>query len=580
MAMDKQMEMFEDGGLMDEGGMVDEVSGNEVPPGSTREEVRDDIPAQLSEGEFVFPADVVRYIGLENLMRMRQEAKIGLAQMDAMGQMGNSEEATMPDDLPFDMYDLDVEDDGVQEFAQGGVIKAQAGTFVTPGTAGLMGTQQSQFANYTSGLQPVQPVTPVMPTTTVGQYTPPIQQYTPVTTTQVSGMSPGGAGAFDVGPPDEYKTYRNEAGVEIQVPFKNGKVHPTFTVPEGYKAVSEAEKTKAPETSVGGGGVGDAGVSQDSEYSDDDPAPKDPFKGEFTTTDMRGVGYDKSKIDNEELENQLDKIAKAQVKELASGTPSGMTAKVASTLKSGGVNTNKEFLHSQKVTMDAYLAGLDGLYGKSKDAFVSGEGMATQRLHELAPGVKRALAGELSAVEAELTKAVAGKSAEDLAAELADTTKGLGKDIADLGLDRTIEDPRYGEREKSYGQMFAEARATKNARDKLASQYGLDANGKSLSQIKREAKAAQDRIDAQARANREAALANQQAQMGSTASVSEGGGTSYGSEGSRPSFGGSVGYGGGVGTGGGVGQSFGSYGGFNKGGLAKQMEKSGLTPKK
>ena len=41
-----------------EGGMIDEVSGNDVPTGSTREEVRDDIPAQLSEGEFVFPADV------------------------------------------------------------------------------------------------------------------------------------------------------------------------------------------------------------------------------------------------------------------------------------------------------------------------------------------------------------------------------------------------------------------------------------------------------------------------------------------------------------------------------------------
>jgi len=65
--MAKQMELFEpvergfeEGGLMDEGGMVDEMSGNEVPPGSLREEVRDDIPAQLSEGEFVFPADVVQ----------------------------------------------------------------------------------------------------------------------------------------------------------------------------------------------------------------------------------------------------------------------------------------------------------------------------------------------------------------------------------------------------------------------------------------------------------------------------------------------------------------------------------------
>ena len=130
--MAKQMELFEpvergfdEGGLMEEGGMVDEESGNEVPPGSLREEVRDDIPAQLSEGEFVFPADVVRYIGLENLMRIRQEAKQGLAQMEAMGQMGNGDEAVMPDDLPFDMYDLDIEDDDL-EMQQGGMVPPTA----------------------------------------------------------------------------------------------------------------------------------------------------------------------------------------------------------------------------------------------------------------------------------------------------------------------------------------------------------------------------------------------------------------------------------------------------------------------
>ena len=132
MALRKQMEMFEDGGLKDEGGMVDEVSGNDVPPGSTREEVRDDIPAQLSEGEFVFPADVVRYIGLEKLMKMRQQAKQGLKAMEEMGQMGNSEEATMPDDLPFDETDLDIEDD--LEYNRGGVVYAP-GDF-----AGLMGS--------------------------------------------------------------------------------------------------------------------------------------------------------------------------------------------------------------------------------------------------------------------------------------------------------------------------------------------------------------------------------------------------------------------------------------------------------
>ena len=119
--MKEQMSMFEDGGLMDEGGTVDPVSGNDVPPGSNQEEVRDDIPAQLSEGEFVFPADVVRYFGLEKLMEMRQEAKMGLQRMDDMGQMGNSEEAIMPDNLPFDIDDIDIEDDGV-EMNVGGMV--------------------------------------------------------------------------------------------------------------------------------------------------------------------------------------------------------------------------------------------------------------------------------------------------------------------------------------------------------------------------------------------------------------------------------------------------------------------------
>lgn len=127
--MKEQMELFADGGLEQDGGTEDPVSGNNVPPGSTQEEVRDDIPAQLSEGEFVFPADVVRYIGLEKLMMMRQEAKMGLKMMDEMGQMGNSEEATMPDDLPFGVTDLiivdgpeDVDNDEPKEYNVGGVV--------------------------------------------------------------------------------------------------------------------------------------------------------------------------------------------------------------------------------------------------------------------------------------------------------------------------------------------------------------------------------------------------------------------------------------------------------------------------
>jgi hypothetical protein len=107
--------LLKEGGMLQEGGTVDPVSGNEVPIGSMQEEVRDDVPAQLSEGEFVIPADVVRYIGLERLMKLRQEAKEGLKRMEAMGQMSNADEATMEDDGEFEsevddiMGELEVE---------------------------------------------------------------------------------------------------------------------------------------------------------------------------------------------------------------------------------------------------------------------------------------------------------------------------------------------------------------------------------------------------------------------------------------------------------------------------------------
>lgn len=89
---DEMNKLFAEGGVMQEGGTVDPVSGNEVPPGAMKEEVRDDIDAKLSEGEFVFPADVVRFYGLEKLMMMRDKAKAGLKRMEEIGQMGNAEE--------------------------------------------------------------------------------------------------------------------------------------------------------------------------------------------------------------------------------------------------------------------------------------------------------------------------------------------------------------------------------------------------------------------------------------------------------------------------------------------------------
>tara|TARA_E500000318_G_C3552126_1_gene209349 strand:- start:141 stop:1835 length:1695 start_codon:yes stop_codon:yes gene_type:complete len=271
MALSKQMEMFEDGGLKDEGGMIDEVSGNDVPLGSTREEVRDDIPAQLSEGEFVFPADVVRYIGLEKLMMMRQEAKQGLKQMEAMGQMGNSEEATMPDDLPFDETDLDMEDD--LEYNTGGVVQAQQGTFVqNPVPMGY-----AQFQN--EGIDPnLQGMQQIQPNLARGVYRPNIGNVyggydvnTPVDFQGLLGSSATGAPQTEL-----VKYYNEKTGQTRMIPHivnadgtRGDSIYP---IPEGFaiqEPTKEEEKKKEPDSvRVPSATVQDSGGDDDSGVGD------------------------------------------------------------------------------------------------------------------------------------------------------------------------------------------------------------------------------------------------------------------------------------------------------------------------
>ena len=194
--MNNQMRMFAEGGLNDEGGMIDEVSGNEVPIGGTKEGVRDDIPANVSEGEFIMPADVVRYHGLDKMMQIRQEAKMGLKKMEAMGQMGNSDEATMDDDMPFDMSDLIVvggsgepmsfADGGfVPSYAPGGMVELE--TAYVPTTVPTTDNTETTEVNYSAYMDSV--------TTVV-------------------------------------KEYRNAAGETIAITFINGE--PTTPIPEGY----------------------------------------------------------------------------------------------------------------------------------------------------------------------------------------------------------------------------------------------------------------------------------------------------------------------------------------------------------
>jgi hypothetical protein len=62
------------------------------PPGATPEEVADDIPAYLSTGEYVLPANVVRYIGLKNITGMHQRALAELQQMEDLDIIENVDE--------------------------------------------------------------------------------------------------------------------------------------------------------------------------------------------------------------------------------------------------------------------------------------------------------------------------------------------------------------------------------------------------------------------------------------------------------------------------------------------------------
>ena len=97
MMKSKNNKLYEEGGLATDGVDVDPVSGNDVPPGSNAEDVRDDIPAQLSSGEYVVPADVVKYFGVAHFEKLRAKAKDGLEGMEEDGRMGGEpvEEASV-----------------------------------------------------------------------------------------------------------------------------------------------------------------------------------------------------------------------------------------------------------------------------------------------------------------------------------------------------------------------------------------------------------------------------------------------------------------------------------------------------
>ena len=182
-------------GFQEGGANVDPVSGNEVPTGSMPEEVRDDIDAKLSPGEFVLPADVVRFIGLERLMKMRDEAKKGLQRMSDIGQMGNADEVGEASNGTYEDAGFESEIDDIL----GEIEAEEQGRDVNEQTEVMMA--QGGFMKSGTDLTKA-PKNPV----------------------------------FDV------RYYKNAEGSVMYITHINGK--PMTPIPEGYKAVTQEEAQK------------------------------------------------------------------------------------------------------------------------------------------------------------------------------------------------------------------------------------------------------------------------------------------------------------------------------------------------
>ena len=113
MALEEQMAM-NFGDIPDNTIGQDPVSGNDIPMGSTAENVRDDIPTMLSEGEIVVPADVVNFHGVKLFEDLRAEAKLGYAKMANDGRIGGEPIDDTPDmdmDISLTLEDLETSDD-------------------------------------------------------------------------------------------------------------------------------------------------------------------------------------------------------------------------------------------------------------------------------------------------------------------------------------------------------------------------------------------------------------------------------------------------------------------------------------
>lgn len=97
---------------------------NPVPPGATPKEVADDVDIKASEGEYILPANVVRFLGLDKIEKMVQKANEQLESLSQKGRIGGD---TGEDELPFTAEELqaleeEMPQEPVPQMAAGGLV--------------------------------------------------------------------------------------------------------------------------------------------------------------------------------------------------------------------------------------------------------------------------------------------------------------------------------------------------------------------------------------------------------------------------------------------------------------------------
>ena len=123
--MADETDMFDDqeyqnlhGGGEVEADFVDddkEEDETDPPPGATPEQVADDIPAMLSEGEYVLPANVVNFLGVKNIAEMHQSVLDEIQQMSDLGFVENVDANGEPEE----------DDDEMPTVAKDGSVETQ-----------------------------------------------------------------------------------------------------------------------------------------------------------------------------------------------------------------------------------------------------------------------------------------------------------------------------------------------------------------------------------------------------------------------------------------------------------------------